>query len=113
LFAVWCRELGKLGESEKAWNKIENHEGLTKFYHYLIDETAKAGFKNVICFSGNRDASITDQQGLENSAIGLKKLMPYAEKKGINIMIELLNSKVDHPNYMCDHTEWAVELCKK
>lgn len=111
-----CGMVSGIGQGwgiEKAWNKIENHEGLTKFYHYLIDETAKAGFKNIICFSGNRDASITDQQGLENCAIGLKKLMPYAEKKGINIMIELLNSKVDHPNYMCDHTEWAVELCKK
>ena len=96
----------------KGWNKIEHHEKLIAWYKYLIDETAKAGYKNIICFSGNRDEEIDDEQGLDNCAEGLSKLMPYAEKKNINIVMELLNSKIDHKGYMCDNTDWGVELCR-
>ncbi|MFB0947365.1 MAG: hydroxypyruvate isomerase [Spirosomataceae bacterium] len=95
----------------KGWNKKENHEPLVEMYKYLIDETAKAGFKNVICFSGNRDATIGDEQGLLNCAEGLKKVINYAENKKVNLVMELLNSKVNHPNYMCDLSTWGVELC--
>jgi hydroxypyruvate isomerase len=96
----------------KGWNKTENHEGLVKWYKYLIDETAKAGFKNIICFSGNRDEEINDEEGLDNCAEGLSKIIPYAEQKKITLVMELLNSKIDHKNYMCDTTDWGVELCR-
>lgn len=96
----------------KGWNKTENHEGLIKWYKYLIDETAKAGYKNVICFSGNRDEEINDEEGLENCAEGLAKIIPYAEQKKVTLVMELLNSKIDHKNYMCDSTDWGVELCR-
>lgn len=96
---------------EKGWNKIEYHQPLIEIYKYLIDETAKAGFTNVICFSGNRDATINDEQGLINCAIGLKQIMGYAEKRNVKIVMELLNSKVNHKNYMCDLTSWGVALC--
>jgi hydroxypyruvate isomerase len=96
----------------KGWNKIENHEGLVKWYKYLIDETAKAGFKNIICFSGNRDEEINDEEGLDNCAEGLSKIIPYAEQKKVTLVMELLNSKIDHKNYMCDTTDWGVELCR-
>lgn len=96
----------------KGWNKTENHEGLIKWYKYLIDETAKAGFKNVICFSGNRDEEINDEEGLDNCVEGLSKIIPYAEQKKVTMVMELLNSKIDHKNYMCDTTDWGVELVR-
>ncbi|UBM60512.1 TIM barrel protein [Marinilongibacter aquaticus] len=95
------------------WNKKENHKGIIERYMYMIDETAKAGFDNVICFSGNREEGLGDEEGLLNCAEGLKKIMSYAEKKKVTVVMELLNSKVDHKNYMCDHTNWGVELCKE
>ncbi len=96
----------------KGWNKKEHHEGLEKWHKYLIDETAKAGFTNLICFSGNRDKDINDEQGMKNCAEGLKRILSYAESKKVVLVMELLNSKVDHKDYMCDHTKWGVELCK-
>lgn len=96
----------------KGWNKTENHEGLIKWYKYLIDETVKAGYQNIICFSGNRDEEINDEEGLDNCAEGLSKIIPYAEQKKVNLVMELLNSKIDHENYMCDTTDWGVELCR-
>lgn len=96
---------------EKGWNKIEHHEALIGIYKDLIDETSKAGFTNLICFSGNRDASIGDEQGLLNCATGLKQVVGYAEKKNVKLVMELLNSKVNHKNYMCDYTSWGVALC--
>lgn len=101
------------GSIVKGWNKKEHHDAHVEEYIKLIDETSKAGFKNLICFSGNRDKDVNDEQGLENCAIGLKKIMSYAEKKKVTIVMELLNSKVNHKDYMCDHTKWGVELCKK
>ena len=95
------------------WNKKEHHDGLEEWYKYLIDETSKAGFTNLICFSGNREKELDDEDGLKTCAKGLKKIMNYAEKKKVTIVMELLNSKIDHKDYMCDHTDWGVELCKK
>lgn len=105
--------IGKDYGITKGWNKKENHDGLEEWYKYLIDETSKAGFKNLICFSGNREKKLNDEDGLKNCAKGLKKIMNYAEKKKVTIVMELLNSRVDHPDYMCDHTDWGVGLCKK
>jgi len=95
----------------KGWNRREHHEPLIEYYKYLIDETSKAGYKQVICFSGNR-AGLDDEQGLKNCAEGLKKIMSYAEQKNVTVVMELLNSKVDHHDYQCDHTEWGVALAK-
>ncbi|MDZ7933575.1 MAG: TIM barrel protein [Emticicia sp.] len=104
--------IGKDYGITKGWNKKENHDGLEEWYKYLIDETSKAGFQNLICFSGNREKKLDDEDGLKNSARGLKKIMRYAEKKKVTIVMELLNSRVDHADYMCDSTDWGVELCK-
>ncbi|WP_250632728.1 hydroxypyruvate isomerase family protein [Rhodoflexus caldus] len=96
----------------KGWNDPRNHEGLMKLYaDLLIPETAKAGMTNLICFSGNRNG-MSDEQGLKNCAAGLKKLIPLAEKYKVTLVMELLNSKIDHKDYMCDHTAWGVELCQ-
>jgi hydroxypyruvate isomerase len=102
----------KVGCIEKAFNRIEHHETLVSIYEPHLKAAAAAGATQVICFPGNREG-MSDEQGLENCAIGLKRLLPLAEKLGVTMVMELLNSKVDHPDYMCDHTAWGVELCKR
>ena len=77
-----------------------------------LPKAVDADLKNYICFSGNR-GGMSDEQGLENCVVGLKRLMPLAEKHKITICMELLNSKVNHKDYMCDHTKWGVELVKR
>ncbi len=95
----------------KGLNRVAHHEELLSQIRDSIDATSEAGWKNVICFSGNRDG-MDDEEGLENCAIALKQIVGYAEKKNIVINMELLNSKVNHPDYMCDRTHWGVALAK-
>jgi hydroxypyruvate isomerase len=101
-----------LGGIERAWNRTEHHAPLVEAYTAQIDAVADAGFRHLICFSGNR-AGMDDATGMKNCAEGLKKVLPHAEKKGVILVMELLNSRVNHPDYMCDHTPWGVELCKQ
>ncbi|MGI8784880.1 MAG: hydroxypyruvate isomerase family protein [Acidobacteriota bacterium] len=93
-------------------NRVENHDRCEAELRKNIDFAAEAGIPSVICFSGNRKG-MPDDEGLENCAIGLKRVMGYAEKKGINVAMELLNSKVNHKDYMCDKTPWGVRLVDK
>lgn len=101
-----------VGGISKAFNRPEHHDALVAAYEPHLKAAASAGAKQVICFSGNRDG-MDDQQGLENCATGLKRLLPLAEKLGIKLVMELLNSKLNHKDYMCDHSAWGVELCKR
>jgi hydroxypyruvate isomerase len=101
-----------LGGITRAFNRVEHHDRLVPVYEQLIAQAADAGVPNVICFSGNRDG-LDDQQGLVNCAAGVKRILPAAEKHGITVAMELLNSKVDHKDYQCDHTAWGVELCRR
>ena len=94
------------------FNRIENHEWLVPSFIERIKEVAEAGYPSVICFSGNR-AGLDDETGLENCLVGLKAITPTAEQYGVTVCMELLNSKVNHPDYQCDHTLWGVELCKR
>lgn len=96
---------------KKGFNRIEYHPLLVEYYLDVIPKAAAAGVKNIICFSGNREG-LSDEMGIGNCAIGLKKLMQTAEKHGVTMCMELLNSKVDHKDYQCDSTEWGVALCK-
>jgi hydroxypyruvate isomerase len=96
----------------EGWNDPQYHDRLIKQYNEHIDLVADAGYKNLICFSGNRKG-LDDETGITNCANGLKRIMAHAEQKGVTIIMELLNSKVDHADYMCDHTAWGVALCKK
>ncbi|MGA2058920.1 MAG: sugar phosphate isomerase/epimerase family protein [Thermoguttaceae bacterium] len=96
----------------QGFNKKENHEKCIAALKKLIDACAEAGYPNVITFSGNRD-SISDDEGLKNCAEGLKKVIGYAERKNVNVCIEILNSRLNHKGYMCDTAEWAAELCKQ
>jgi hydroxypyruvate isomerase len=97
---------------EKGWNNKDYHSALLNNYRGMIPLVAKAGHKNLICFSGNRDG-LDDETGLKNCADGLKQIMALAEKSKVTIVMELLNSKIDHVDYQCDRTNWGVELVKK
>ncbi|MDB6175214.1 MAG: Xylose isomerase protein barrel [Chthoniobacteraceae bacterium] len=101
-----------LGGITHAFNRKEHHDLLVNAYEGHIDAVAEAGFKNLICFSGNREG-LDDETGLKNCAEGLKRLMAQCEKKGVVLCMELLNSRVNHPDYMCDKSAWGIELCKQ
>ncbi len=101
-----------IGEIEKGFNNPSFHPALHEIYQKLIPAAAALGVKQVICFSGNRDG-ISEQDGLSHCATGLAPLIPLAQQHGITLVMELLNSKVDHPDYQCDHTAWGAALCER
>ncbi|APW59196.1 Hydroxypyruvate isomerase [Paludisphaera borealis] len=88
------------------------HEMALKKINEAIEATAKEGWRNVICFSGNR-RGIDERVGMDNCVKALKQIVPVAEKANVILSMELLNSKVDHHDYMCDNTKWGVELVKR
>jgi hydroxypyruvate isomerase len=100
------------GGITKGLNRVEHHDAIVEFFEKNLPITAAAGFPNMICFSGNREG-MNEEEGLKNCAIGLKRIMPLAEKHGVTLCMELLNSKVNHHDYMCDRTPWGVELCQR
>jgi len=111
LFCSMCYIAGKVSLTE-GWNNKTFHPQLIKDYTETIPLVKEAGYKNLICFSGNRKG-MDDETGLNNCMEGLKQIMGLAEKNGVIIQMELLNSKVDHKDYMCDKTPWGVELVKR
>ncbi len=96
----------------QGWNNKTYHEKLISNYTEMIPLVAKAGYKDLICFSGNRDG-MDDETGWKNCVEGLGQILPLAEKNGVTIHMELLNSKIDHKDQMCSHSVWGVELCKR
>jgi len=95
------------GTLDAGLNDRANHARIERELRNSIDIAADHGIAGVICFSGSRRPSLTEGDGIKITAEGLRLIAPYAEKKGVNINIELLNSKVDHKGYQCDHTGWA------
>lgn len=93
------------------FNRLEHHDKLLEGFERMIPKVAEFGFPSIICFSGNR-RGLDDQKGIENCVVGLKRLMPVAEKHKVTVCMELLNSKVDHKDYQCDHTAWGAEVVK-
>jgi len=96
----------------QGFNNLENHSWLIRAYQRAIPLAAAAGVPNLICFSGNRRA-ISDNRGRENCARGLAPLLIAARRHGVTLCMELLNSKIDHPDYQCDHTAWGVALANQ
>lgn len=94
------------------FNDPKFHDQLEKNYTEVIPLVAKAGYQNIIAFSGNR-RGMDDETGLKNCEIGIKKILSLAEKHNVIITMELLNSRVDHKDYMCDKSAWGIELCKR
>lgn len=102
---------GGHGTFSEGLNRKENHDRIEEEIRKNIDIAAANDVKQLICFSGNRDG-MSDEEGAENSAIGLKRVAKYAEEKNVMLVIELLNSKVDHPDYMADNSAWGIKVCK-
>ncbi|MEM9251525.1 MAG: TIM barrel protein [Planctomycetota bacterium] len=97
---------------EHGWNDPTNHARLIEAYGPHMQAAAAADVANIVCFSGNR-RGVSDREGLEHAVTGLRQIVPRAEALGVTLCLELLNSKVDHPDYMADHTAWGVELCER
>ena len=93
-------------------NKRSNHERIEDELRTSIDIAARCGIPGLICFSGNRQPFQTELEAIKACADGLRRIAPYAEEKGVNLNMELLNSKVNHPGYQCDHTAWGVAVCE-
>ncbi|MGA3095082.1 MAG: TIM barrel protein [Bryobacteraceae bacterium] len=99
------------GTIPSGWNRKENHDRLEKQMQATITAAAQAKLPNVITFSGNR-AGLSDAEGKENCIAGLRRVKKFAEDQGVTICMELLNSKIDHKDYQCDHTSWGVDVIK-
>src|SRR4051794_13353861 len=94
-------------------NRRENHDRIDAELSASIDVAARLGIPNLICFSGPRDAASTADEPIETTAAGVRRVIGRAEQYKVTLNIELLNSKVDHPGYECDHTAWAVDVCRR
>ena len=111
IYSSMCYTAGD-NNLNKGLNNPVYHENLIKEYLETIPVMAKAGYKNLICFTGKREG-MDDETGMKNCMDALKKILPVAEKNGVTMVMELLNSKIDHKDYMCNHVEWGAELCKR
>jgi hydroxypyruvate isomerase len=97
---------------DDGWNELKFHAELIKRYTEMIPKVAEAGYKQLICFSGAKRGK-DNETGWNNCVAGLKQIIAVAEKHKVVLVMELLNSKVDHKDYQCDNTPWGVELCKR
>jgi hydroxypyruvate isomerase len=92
-------------------NDPAQHDRIEDELRASIDLAARAGIPGVICFSGNRREGVSEAESLDSTVAGLQRIAPYAESRGVNLNLELLNSKVDHPGYECDHSGWGIAVC--
>ncbi|HEV2227477.1 MAG TPA: TIM barrel protein [Steroidobacteraceae bacterium] len=97
---------------ENGFNDLANHGMLIEELSTAIPLAARAGVPNVIAMFGNR-RGLSDAEGIANCAVGLSRVAPVAEKHGVTVCVELLNSKVDHPDYQGDHTAFGVAVMEK
>ncbi len=111
IYSSMCYHGGNVSLTD-GFNEKKFHGQLIKDYLDVFPLMVKAGYKDVICFSGSR-RGMDDETGFRNCVEGLQKILPAAEKSGITVHMELLNSKIDHKDYMCDRSPWGVELCKR
>jgi hydroxypyruvate isomerase len=94
-------------------NSRAEHDRIEAELRASIDLAAEHGIPGLICLSGNRLPHLSELEAIEAVADGFRRIAPYAEEKGVNLNLELLNSKVDHPGYQCDHTSWGVAVCER
>ena len=93
-------------------NDLAQHDRIVNEIHASLALAVTHQIPNLIVFSGDRREGLTEAEGAENCAVGLSRVAEAAEEAGVNLVMELLNSRVDHPNYQCDHTEWGVRVCE-
>lgn len=111
-YGAICAMSRGCGTITENFNRRENHAALVIAFEQRIRECAAAGVPNIVCFSGNRYGH-SDEEGLEICVEGFRQIAPLAERAGVTLCLELLNSKVDHPGYQCDSTAWGVEVCER
>ena len=99
--------------AEEGLNKRANHGRLEEELKGSIDVAGDNGIRGIVAFSGNRYAGVSDEEAIEITADGLKRIASHAEEKGVYVNLELLNSKVDHLGYQCDRTAWGVAVVER
>jgi hydroxypyruvate isomerase len=104
-----CAMANGFGTIPVGFNRPNQHDKLVADAERMIPRAAAAGVPNIVCFSGNR-AGMSDGEGITNCIAGFKRITPLAEKHGVTLCLELLNSKVDHADYQADHTAWGVQV---
>jgi hydroxypyruvate isomerase len=104
-----CAMANGFGTIPVGFNRPDNHDKLVADAERMIPLAAAAGVPNIVCFSGNR-GGLSDGEGIANCIAGLSRVTPTAERHGVTLCLEVLNSKVDHKDYQADHTAWAVEV---
>jgi hydroxypyruvate isomerase len=102
-----CATANGPGSIPKGWNRAEHHDELVARSNELLPKIAAAGLRNMIVFSGNRDGQ-PDAEGSKQCIAGLRRIAPLAEKLGVTVVLEILNSKVDHGDYQFDHMSYGV-----
>ena len=106
---LMCAMANGFGSIPVGFNRPDHHDKLVADAEALIPKAAAAGVPNIVCFSGNR-AGLSDAEGIANCIAGLKRVAPTAERHGVTLCLEVLNSKVDHKDYQADHTAWAAQV---
>jgi hydroxypyruvate isomerase len=104
-----CAMANGFGTIPVGFNRLDQHDKLVADAERMIPRAAAAGVPNIVCFSGNR-AGMSDGEGIANCITGFKRITALAERHGVTLCLELLNSKVDHKDYQADHTAWGVEV---
>jgi hydroxypyruvate isomerase len=104
--------VGGHGTLTDGLNRRENHDRITGEIEAALEKAVRFAIPNLIVFSGNRNG-VSDDEGADSTAEGLRRLAPLAEQAGVTLIMELLNSKVDHPDYQADRTAWGVRVCEK
>ena len=100
------------GTIESGLNRVENHDRIEAEMLSNLELAQRWGIPLLICFSGSR-VELTDEVGVENTALGLSRVAGAAEDAGVTLVLELLNSKIDHPDYQCDHTAWGLKVIER
>ena len=111
-FGLTCAMANGPSTIPVGFNRPDQHDRLVAESERLLPLVAKAGLPNMIVFSGNR-GGLSDAEGIENCVRGIKRITPTAERLGVTVCMELLNSKVDHKDYQCDRTSWGAEVVKR
>ena len=104
-----CAMANGFGTIPVGFNRPDHHDKLVADAEAMIPKAAAAGVPNIVCFSGNR-GGLSDGEGIANCIAGLKRVTPAAERYGVTLCLEVLNSKVDHKDYQADHTAWAAQV---
>lgn len=101
-----------IGALDKNSSDLSRHAELEKMAEEVLKFAEESKAPNAILLSGNKWGQSVERC-LDNNEKFIRKIIKKAEDAGVTLCMELLNSKVNHPDYACDHTAYGVELCKR